>query len=219
MVTIRRTHPELASTKLKTTAVKNNPASLLLLDEIEKSSSDIYNLFLTLLDEGSMTDAFGKKIGGRHLFVIGTSNAGAEYIRQLVQKGIKGTDLQSQVMEHVLQKGIFSPEFINRFDGVVVYEPLGKEELVKIAKLMLLDLANVLKKKGIYLVAGEETAIKLAEDGYNPAFGARPMRRIVDLNFGDLIGKALLSDEIQDGDKVKIVPGNAKMEYKIEKVQ
>jgi len=202
-----------------TTAIKKNPASLLLLDEIEKSGSDIFNLFLTLLDEGSITDAFGKKISGRHLFVIGTSNAGAEYIRQLVNKGVKGTDLQSQVLEHVLQKGIFSPEFINRFDGVVVYEPLGKKELVEIAKLMLLDLANVLKKKGIHLVAGEETAIKLAEDGYNPSFGARPMRRIVDLNFGDLIGKALLSGEIQDGDKVKILPGSAKKEFKLEKVQ
>jgi len=202
-----------------TTAIKNNPASLLLLDEIEKSSPDIYNLFLTLIDEGSMTDAFGKKTNGRHLFVIGTSNAGAEHIRQLVQKGVRGSDLQSQVLEHVLQKGIFSPEFINRFDGVVVYEPLGNKELVDIAKLMLADFAEALKKKGIYLTINEDTAAKLAEDGYDPAFGARPMRRIVDLNFGDLIGKALLSGEIQDGDKVKIVPGVPKLEYKLEKVK
>jgi ATP-dependent Clp protease ATP-binding subunit ClpC len=201
-----------------TTAIKNNPASLLLLDEIEKSSADIYNLFLTLLDEGSMTDAFGKKVNGRHLFVIGTSNAGAEHIRQLVQKGVKGSQLQSQVLEHVLQKGIFSPEFINRFDGVVVYEPLGNKELIEIAKLMLSDLSDALKKKGIYLTTDEATAAKLAVDGYDPAFGARPMRRIIDLTFGDLIGKALLSGEIQDGDKVKIVPGEGKMEYKLEKV-
>jgi ATP-dependent Clp protease ATP-binding subunit ClpC len=200
------------------TDVKNNPASLLLLDEIEKSSPEIYNLFLTLLDEGSMTDAFGKKINGRHLFVIGTSNAGAEYIRQLVQKGVKGADLQSQVLEHVMQKGIFSPEFINRFDGVVVYEPLGSEELTEIAKLMLSDLADALKKKGVYLTYDDAAAQKLAEDGYDPAFGARPMRRIVDLNFGDLIGKAILSGEVEDGDKVKLVPQKGKLEYKLEKV-
>ena len=77
-----------------TSQIKNKPASLLLLDEIEKATTPIYNLFLALLDEGEMTDAFGKKIIGRHLFVIGTSNAGAEYIRQLVSKGVRGEELQ-----------------------------------------------------------------------------------------------------------------------------
>src|SRR3989338_11368285 len=85
-----------------TVAIKNRPASLLLLDEIEKASKDIYNLFLALLDEGVMTDAFGKKIICRHLFVIGTSNAGAEYVRKLVGKGIRGEILQKEVVNFVL---------------------------------------------------------------------------------------------------------------------
>jgi len=118
-----------------TSAIKNKPASLLLLDELEKATPEIYNLFLTLLDEGQMTDAFGKKINCRHLFVIGTSNAGAEYVRKLVRRGAKPDELQKLVVEHVLQKTIFSPEFLNRFDGVVVYEPLRREDLVKIARL------------------------------------------------------------------------------------
>lgn len=201
-----------------TSAIKNRPASLLLLDEIEKATPEIYNLFLTLLDEGSMTDAFGKKIICRHLFVIGTSNAGSEYIRQLVGKGTKADELQKLVVEHVLQKGIFSPEFLNRFDGVVVYEPLKKEDLIKIARLLLAELAENLKKKGIYLEITKEVAEKLAEDGYEPEFGARPMKRIISLILGDLIGKAILAGDIKEGDKIKIVPRKEKKQYGWKKV-
>ena len=201
-----------------TSAIKNRPASLLLLDEIEKATPEIYNLFLTLLDEGSMTDAFGKKIICRHLFVIGTSNAGAEYIRQLISKGIRGDQLQKLAVEHVLQKRIFSPEFLNRFDGVVVYEPLKTTDLAKIARLLLTEMAENLKKRGIYLQVTQEAAQKLSEDGYKPEFGARPMRRIIDLILGDMIGKAVLTGEIKEGDRIKIVPGKAKEEYHWEKV-
>ena len=196
-----------------TTAVKNKPASLLLLDEIEKSSKEIYNLFLSLLDEGEMKDAFGKTIIGRHLFVIGTSNAGAEYIRQLVSRGVRGEELQTEVVNHVLEQGIFSPEFLNRFDGVIVYEPLRTEDLVKIARLQLEDLALNLKKKNIHLQVTDEVAQKLAEDGYDPAFGARPMKRIINLILGDLIGRAILNKELKEGARIKIIPGEKKEEY------
>ncbi len=200
-----------------TTAVKNKPASLLLLDEIEKSSKEIYNLFLSLLDEGEMKDAFGKTIIGSHLFVIGTSNAGAEYIRQLVSRGVRGEELQTEVVNHVLEQGIFSPEFLNRFDGVIVYEPLKTEDLVKIARLQLEDLALNLKKKNIYLQVTDEVAQKLAEDGYDPAFGARPMKRIINLILGDLIGRAMLNKELKEGARIKIIPGEKKKEYHWEK--
>jgi ATP-dependent Clp protease ATP-binding subunit ClpC len=201
-----------------TTAIKNRPASLLLLDEIEKASKGIYNLFLSLLDEGVITDAFGKRIIGRHLFVIGTSNAGAEFVRQSVEKGVKGEDLQKQVLNHVMEKELFSPEFINRFDGVVVYEPLKHRHLVKIAKLMLGDLAENLKTKGIQLTASEKFYEKLATDGYEPAFGARPMRRLVNINLGDLISKGILSGDVKEGDKIKLVPGGKKDEFLYEKL-
>jgi len=183
------------------------------LDEIEKSSKDVFNLFLSLLDEGEMKDAFGKTIIGRHLFIIGTSNAGAEYIRQLVSRGVRGEELQTKVVNHVLEKGIFSPEYLNRFDGVVVFEPLRKEDLVKIARLQLQGLALNLKKKNILLQVTDEAAQKLAEDGYDPAFGARPMKRIINLVLGDLIGRAILSKELKEGARIKIVPGAKKEEY------
>jgi len=200
-----------------TTAIKNRPANILLLDEMEKASPEICNLFLALLDEGMMTDAFGKKIGGRHLFVIGTSNAGAEFVRQLVNKGVTGQQLQEKTINYILEQRIFSPEFLNRFDGVVVYEPLRHEDLVKIAHLMLTDLAENLKSKNIYLQFGADVAIKLAEDGYDPAFGARPMRKIVNLTIGDLLGRAILTDEIVSGDRIKLLVGKGKEEFGWEK--
>lgn len=199
------------------TAIKNKPASLLLLDEIEKASKDIYNLFLTLLDEGYITDSFGKKIKTSHLFVVCTSNAGAEYIRQLVNQGEKSVNLQDKVVNYVLENDIFSPEFINRFDGVVVYEPLREVDLVKIARLILSDLSDNLKKKNIEVKFSEDAIIKLAKDGYEPSLGARPMRRIVNLSIGDLIGKALIDGTIKEGDKVKIVATDKKSEFKLEK--
>lgn len=200
-----------------TTGIKNRPASLLLLDEIEKASKEIYNLFLSLLDEGFITDAFGKRIICRHLFVIGTSNAGAEFIRQSVGRGVKGEELQKSVLNHVLESEVFSPEFINRFDGVVVYEPLEESDLVKIAHLILADLAENLRAKNIYLTATDEVAAKLAKDGFDPAFGARPMRRIVNLSIGDLIGKAIINGELKEGDKIKILPGEEREEFRWEK--
>lgn len=201
-----------------TTAIKNRPASLLLLDEIEKASKDIYNLFLALLDEGIITDAFGKKIIGRHLFLIGTSNAGAEFIRQSVEKGVSGEELQKTVLNYVMEKELFSPEFLNRFDGVVVYEPLKHEHLVKIAKLMLGDLSTNLKNKGIQIEAAEAFYNKLASDGYEPAFGARPMRRLVNINLGDMISKGILAGNVKEGDKIELLPGTKKEEFGYKKI-
>jgi ATP-dependent Clp protease ATP-binding subunit ClpC len=203
---------------MMTTAIKNKPASLLLLDEFEKASPEIYNLFLTLLDEGSITDAYGRKVGCQHLFVIATSNAGAEYIRQLVNSGVQGNKLQEDLTNYVLEKGIYTPELLNRFDGVVVYEPLKPQHLEQIAQLLLKELSEGLKQKNIYLQVTSEAAKKLAEDGFDPAFGARPMRRIIDLILGDLIGKAMLSGEINAGDTIKIIPGTTENQFSLEKI-
>ena len=202
-----------------TTSIKNNPASLLLLDEIEKSPPSIFNLFLSLLDEGSITDAFGRKINCKHLFVIATSNAGAEFIRQLVSGGASGEDLQDKVVNYVLEKGIFTPEFLNRFDGVIVYEPLSPDHLVKIARILLSEMAESLKNKNINLVITDEVVTKIAQEGHDPAFGARPMGRIINLLIGDVIGKALLAGEINPSDNIKLIPLKEKDAYSWEKVK
>ncbi len=203
---------------LMTTEIKNKPASLLLLDEIEKAPSEIYNLFLTMLDEGYINDAKGNKVVCRHLFVVATTNAGAKFIREQVMQGFKGQDLQKNVINYIQKEGIFSPEFLNRFDGVVVFEPLDGENLVEIAKLMLKDLQDGLLKKNINISFDEKVAEKIAKDGFDVEFGARPMRRLVELVLGDLLGKGIIENKILAGDKIKLVAGEGKDEYSWKKI-
>jgi ATP-dependent Clp protease ATP-binding subunit ClpC len=202
-----------------TTGIKNKPASLLLLDEIEKSPPEIYNLFLTMLDEGYLNDAKGNRVVCRHLFVVATSNAAAKFIREQVMSGVRGEELQKRVVDFVQKEGIFSPEFLNRFDGVVVFEPLEEGSLVIIAQLMLKELQDNLLKKNINITFDENVAKKVAKEGFDVEFGARPMRRIVELVVGDLIGKAIIENKVLPGDEVKLTAGEGKDEYSISPLQ
>jgi ATP-dependent Clp protease ATP-binding subunit ClpA len=188
-----------------TTAIKNNPACLLLLDEIEKSPAAVFNLFLSLLDEGRITDAFGKSISASHVFVIATSNAGSEYIREAVQKETDKETLQKKVLDYVMEHRVFTPEFLNRFDGVVVYEPLSEIQLQEVAKRLLVYVARDLKNKGIIVDFDNSVYEKVVKDGYDPALGARPMRRMIELKLGDVLAKGILSNQIEEGDHIKVV--------------
>lgn len=201
-----------------TSEIKNKPASLLLLDEIEKAPPEIFNLFLTMLDEGYINDASGNKVICHHLFVVATSNAGAKFVRQQVANGVKGEELQKSVIDFIQKEGLFSPEFLNRFDGVVVFEPIEGENLVKIAELMLRDLRENLLKKNINISFGLGLAEKVAKDGFDIEFGARPMRRVVDLVIGDVLGKAIIENKILSGDKIELLPEDGKDNYSWKKI-
>ena len=201
-----------------TTQIKNKPANLLLLDELEKASREVLNLFLTVLDEGYILDAFGKKVSARNLFVIGTSNAGAAFIRQKVEEGLSGDGLRKAVVDFILAEKLFSPEFLNRFDGVVVYEPLTHEHLRKVAQILLTELGQNLRSKNIKITYGPKVVEKLANDGFEPAFGARPMKRLINLFLGDTIGKAILEGRVKEGDTIKILAGSKKEEFSVQKV-
>ena len=203
---------------IMTTQIKNKPAGLLLLDEIEKAPPEIYNLFLTMLDEGYINDALGNKVVCQHLFVVATSNAGAEFIRNSVEKGVNGEELQKSVVEYVQKERIFSPEFLNRFDGVVVFEPIEGDDLVKVVKLMLNDFSKNLLQKNIEIVFDDGVAKKIAFEGFQIEFGARPIKRIIDLVLGDMLGKAILEGKILPGDKIKILTAENKNEYFWEKI-
>ncbi|MEW5907796.1 MAG: ATP-dependent Clp protease ATP-binding subunit [Patescibacteria group bacterium] len=189
------------STGLLTTTVKENPFSLLLLDEIEKADSEVLNLFLQVLDEGWITNAFGEKVNFRNQIIIATSNAGSELIRESIKDIASGQiderELKQKLIDFVLKKGLFRPEFINRFDGVVVFRPLSKEHLIKIAELMLNSLKKRLEKQDLIFNFGSNLINKVAELGYDPENGARPMRRVIQEKLEDLIAKRLLNDKIQ----------------------
>ncbi len=181
--------------------IRQNPYGLLLIDEFEKANSAVHNLFLQILDEGFLTDAFGKKVSFDNVIIIATSNAGAEFIREQV-KGGKPPESR-QLVDYILEKGIFSPELVNRFDGVIVYTPLTKVESVAVTNLMLTVLAKKLKEtKNITLEITPELCQKAAEKGYDEEFGARPIRRLIQDKIEDPIAKMILDGTAKNGSKI-----------------
>ncbi|QPK83066.1 ATP-dependent chaperone ClpB [Corynebacterium qintianiae] len=172
-----------------TEAVRRRPYSLVLFDEVEKAHQDVFDVLLQVLDEGRLTDGQGRTVDFRNTVIILTSNLGA------------GGD-REQIMEAV--KHHFKPEFINRLDDVVVFEPLSSEQLVGIVDIQLEQLAERLASRRLTLTVSDAAKAWLAERGYDPAYGARPLRRLIQQAIGDRLAKELLAGYIRDGDTVAV---------------
>jgi len=190
---------------LLTTPVRETPFSLVLLDEIEKAHPNILNIFLQVLDEGHITDGHGRKVVFANTIIICTSNAGADMIFKQVES--------NQIIEKdklfgtLFEKNIFRPEFVNRFDASVVFHPLTKDNLMKIAQLSLQSLQKNMKEKSIDFQITDLLKEKIVELSYKPEFGAREMRRVIQDKVENSVAQALLSDKIKKGDKFEINPG------------
>jgi len=191
---------------LLTTPVRENPFSLILLDEIEKSHPNILNLFLQVLDEGHLTDGQSRKVDFKNSIIIATSNAGYQIILEALKKETDWSEVKQKLLDFVFQEGIFRPEFINRFDAVVVFKPLSKENLLDIAELLLQKLKANLKEKGIEFIITQPLKEKIVELGYNPTFGAREMRRVIQDNIENVLASALLSGQLKRGNRAEIDP-------------
>lgn len=162
-----------------TEAVKAMPFAVVLLDEIEKAHPDILNLFLQVLDEGTLTDNLGHTTDFTHTIIIATSNAQARFIEEAVRTNVAYDTIQKQMRELLVQES-FRPEFINRFDGVVIFKPLTTEQILAIAKLKLAKLQrHLLDTKQIDLQVDDAATSWLATHGFDPAFGARPLERLI----------------------------------------
>lgn len=204
----------IGSTKepgLLTTLVRENPFSLILLDEIEKAHSDVLNLFLQVLDEGFLTDGLGRKVNFKNTIIIATSNAGYKVILKALKEKVEWEGVKQKLLDYLFEKRMFRPEFINRFDAVVVFRPLTKENLLDISELMFQELKKNLKEKGINFIITEPLKEKIVELGYSPVFGARAMRRIIQDKVENVLAAALLSDKLKRGDKVEINPKGFKL--------
>jgi ATP-dependent Clp protease ATP-binding subunit ClpC len=186
-----------------TKSIQDNPFSLILLDEIEKANPSILNLFLQVMDDGRLTDGAGRTIDFTNVILIATSNAGAELIRQSIKEG-KTTDLKDRLVDHLQTKGIFKPEFLNRFDAVVTFKPLTRTAIQTIAQMMINDLNKRLAAKEVKVTVEPGVLTKLAETGYNPEMGARPMRRVIQDKVENVVAKKLLSGELQKGSTYNI---------------
>lgn len=182
------------------------PYSLLLLDEFEKCDKNIRNLFLQILDEGYFTDAFGKRINMRNTIIIATSNAGSEKIRELVSSGATFDGMQKKIVSYIQEERIYSPELLNRFDAVIVFRPLEMQNLRDIARIMLRGIAEGLAKKNITFEFADDLVGFVAEKGYDPAFGARPMRRAIQDSVEKAISEKIIKGEMPPGSVFRLDP-------------
>jgi ATP-dependent Clp protease ATP-binding subunit ClpB len=172
-----------------TEAVRRRPYTVVLFDEVEKAHPDVFDVLLQVLDEGRLTDGQGRTVDFRNTILILTSNLGAG-----------GT--KEQVMDAV--KHAFKPEFINRLDDVVIFDPLSEEQLKSIVEIQVRQLAERLAARRLDLQVTEGARAWLAERGYDPAYGARPLRRLIQKAIGDELAKKLLAGEVRDGDTVQV---------------
>lgn len=180
--------------------VKETPFSLLLLDEIEKAHSDILNLFLQILDEGFLTDAFGKKISFSNLIIIATSNVGSEIIKESLQNKTNPENLQKQLIDYATREGIFRPEFLNRFEAIVFFHPLTQEETIQVTNLLLKKYSKKLQEQQNIGVSFEEGVAEIiAKNSYAPEFGARAIDRYIKDKVEDRLVEKIISGELQKG--------------------
>ena len=185
--------------------VYDNPFSLILLDEFEKADPKILDLFLQVLDDGRLTDNKGKTISFTNAIIIATSNAGSEFIREEVGKG-KSVDktFKTSLLDYLQKQGIFKPELLNRFDDIITFKPLDKNQVMEVVKLMTADVSKELKEKDIDVTFDDKIIQKISNEGFDKEFGARPLRRFIQDNIEDQVAQKMLKDEIKRGDKITI---------------
>jgi ATP-dependent Clp protease ATP-binding subunit ClpC len=184
--------------------IREQPFSVVLLDEVEKAHTNILNLLLQLLDEGQLTDEKGHATSFKNAIIISTSNAGAVEITQRVGAGDSLESFERPLIEKLINEGQFKPELINRFDEIVLFRPLNMAELSQVASIMLGGVNKTLSNQNISVQLTPEALQKVVEAGYDPEFGARPMRRALQKMVEDAIAKKVLSDEAQPGSVITL---------------
>jgi ATP-dependent Clp protease ATP-binding subunit ClpC len=193
-----------------TEKVRRRPYSVVLFDEIEKAHPDLFNVLLQVLDDGCLTDSLGRKVDFKNTVLIMTSNIGARLIDKGsslgFQKGDEGDRIQ-KMKEDILGelKRTFNPEFLNRIDDIVVFHPLDQNHLSQIIDNLIRDLNRRLADRGVQLEITGDVKNWLIKEGYQPAYGARPMRRAIQKNIEDPLSEELIKGRFKDIKRVKVV--------------
>lgn len=188
-----------------TTALREQPFSLVLFDEIEKANRNVLDLFLQILDEGFVTDGSGRKVSFRNAIIICTSNAGANLIREAIKNNSHYENIKKALLDFLQTEGVYKPEFLNRFTAVIAFSPLSPEEIVQVAGLMIEKLkTRMYADKGIAVTITPDTLALLAKAGYDPQMGARPMERVIQEKLENLLAKKILAGELKKGDTITI---------------
>lgn len=185
-----------------TAQVMKQPFSVVLLDEIEKAAPEVLATLLQMLDEGILRDEKNREVSFRDAIIVATSNAGAERIREYIQRGYDVTQFEAQFTDELISSGQFRPEFLNRFDEIVVFTPLTKQDLLKVVDLMIAGVNKTLAPQHITVEVEDDAKQVLVDNGYDPRLGARPMRRVVQKAVENTIAKAMLAGMLESGGKL-----------------
>ena len=189
-----------------TEAIRRRPYSVVLLDEVEKAHPEIFNILLQVLDDGRLTDGQGRTVDFRNTILVLTSNLGSQF---LVDPTMDTEEQHNSVMSTV--RSAFKPEFLNRLDEVVIFDALDEDELGQIVTLQVASMAARLKDRRIKLEVDESARQYLAREGYDPAYGARPLRRLVQREIGDPLAKMLLAGKVKEGETVTVTATDSKL--------
>jgi ATP-dependent Clp protease ATP-binding subunit ClpC len=195
-------------------AVRRRPYSVLLFDEIEKAHPDVFNILLQILDDGRLTDAQGRTVDFKNTIVIMTSNIGADRIQEYARTGGDFDRLREELMD--ILRGTFRPEFINRIDEIIVFRALTDEQIADITKLLLDRLARRLRAQRIEVEFDEEAVKLLAREGFDPEFGARPLRRTIQRLVENELSRMVLGGSVQEGDKVRVTMEGDDLHFEVE---
>jgi ATP-dependent Clp protease ATP-binding subunit ClpC len=180
------------------------PFSVVLLDEIEKAHPSVLTTLLQLLDEGILRDIKNREVSFRDAIVIATSNAGADRIREYIERGYKMEDFEEQFINELINTNQFRPEFLNRFDEIVTFRPLEKPELIQVVDLMIAGVNKTLALQKITVEVEQAAKELLVDKGYDPRLGARPMRRVIQRVVENNVAKAILAGMVKPGSVVTI---------------
>jgi len=187
-----------------TAQVMKQPFSVVLLDEIEKAHSSVLQTLLQLLDEGILRDVRNREVSFRDTVVIATSNAGSDRIQEYLARGYSLQQFEETFINELISSHLFHPEFLNRFDEIVVFGPLDKPQLLQVVDLILVDVNKNLAEQKITVTVAQDAKEYLVEAGYDPRLGARPMRRVVQRAVENTVAKLLLSNEVSAGGSIEI---------------
>ncbi len=186
-----------------TEAVRRKPYSVVLFDEIEKAHTDVFNTLLQVLDDGRITDSQGRTVDFRNTVIIMTSNIGSEHLLDgATAEGEIKPDARALVMGEL--RGHFRPEFLNRVDDIVLFKPLGERQIERIVELQFDELRRRLAERRITVELTQAAKELIAHQGYDPVYGARPLRRYISHEVETMVGRALLRGDVQDGATVRV---------------
>ncbi|MBS1965570.1 MAG: AAA family ATPase, partial [Chloroflexi bacterium SZAS-1] len=185
-----------------TEAIRRKPYSVVLFDEIEKAHPDVFNVLLQILDDGRLTDGQGRVVNFKNAVIIMTSNTGSPLIQELTRDGVDEEIIRERVLEEVRDE--FRPEFLNRIDEIIVFHPLGRAQIGEIVEIQLGRLRKLLADRKLTLELTDGARARLGDEGFDPIYGARPLKRVIQQRLQNALALKLLQGEFREGDTIRV---------------